>query len=197
MHRKNTIMLLKDFPNLFREARLPVSKSCMGYGFACNDGWFDIVYRLSAQVEAAALADGIDPLSDDWPAAVQVKEKFGVLSIHISAGDKFGYKDLINDAANKSKETCDFCGAPGVFRTNDYYYCRCNSCEAKKKELLNSRDAEWRAMNVAGGMRKVIEEAFSSLPPDSRGKRTTSSNGGSMKGISVGMKIIKAGDGEY
>lgn len=51
MNPENTQKLLTAYPLLYRELR--------EWRFECGDGWFDIVWQVSAEIEAAAGLEGI------------------------------------------------------------------------------------------------------------------------------------------
>ena len=82
----------------------------MGRGFACDDGWFDLVDELARKLQAAADSGRIAQ-----PIAEQVKEKFGELRFYLSEMTP-GARELIDEAGERSAVTCEVCGAPGVLR---------------------------------------------------------------------------------
>jgi hypothetical protein len=86
MNMTNTKKLLADFPRLFRNAA--GAESCMPPGFECDDGWFETVHELAANIEARAKgsAFGLDPQSEEWPRAVQVIDKLGTLTFYCVSG---------------------------------------------------------------------------------------------------------------
>lgn len=43
--------LYKNFPLLYSEHKLPMSHTCMCWGFSCGDGWYDLIYNLSSKLE--------------------------------------------------------------------------------------------------------------------------------------------------
>jgi hypothetical protein len=79
MNEQNTRKLYSDFPLLYRDRETTL----MQWGFNCHDGWFALIYQLSAEIEKAAREVGLDPTKDFWPHARQVKEKFGTLRFYI------------------------------------------------------------------------------------------------------------------
>ena len=157
MNEANTKKLYTDFPRLYRDAIM--NKGCMKWGFECNDGWFDLVYKLSGDIEAEATALGIDRASDAWPLARQVKEKFGTLKFYCAAGEERDESDksvmglevvgqlvsfrpvpnvesihaLIQAAEELSATICEDCGCPGTLRGKSYISTLCDECEAKRK----------------------------------------------------------------
>jgi hypothetical protein len=108
--------LLEEFPYLFRNR----NESSMQCGFECDDGWFDLIYTLSRDIEAAARESGLRPESNEWPLCRQVKEKLGSLRFVVFAID--GHDEVserINDlrlaAENRSLQICEKCGNPREF----------------------------------------------------------------------------------
>ena len=88
-------------------------------GFRCGDGWFDLIYKLSQDIEAVAHEGGLNPDSPEWPWCRGVKEKFGSLRFYVFAVDEFRdvYErigDLIQAASAQSLQVCEECGAPGA-----------------------------------------------------------------------------------
>lgn len=100
--------LLDDFPQLFRHR----NETSMQRGFECGDGWFDLIYKLSEDIEAAARESGLNSDDPAWPLCRQVKEKFGSLRFVVFAVE--GYpelskriSDLRNAALNQSLQICE------------------------------------------------------------------------------------------
>jgi hypothetical protein len=134
MNEENTKKLKADFPRLYRKAEEMFSS----YGFECNDGWFQLLYKLSADIEAEAKKFGLDPESDAWPLALQVKEKFGILKFYCQVGDgtdelkpesvgqilsfrpmpgNQNIRALIMQDEQASATMCEQCGQPGELQT--------------------------------------------------------------------------------
>jgi len=130
MNEENTKRLYHEFPRLYRERE---NDSLMRWGFSCSDGWFRLVYDLSAAIESRARELGLDPESDEWPKVVQVKEKFGSLSFYTRAVHQ-SILDLIVEAQSRSGHICEQCGLPGEWRTKTgWYHTSCDRCENKIK----------------------------------------------------------------
>ena len=115
MNDELTKKLLDDFPKLYRNRH----ETSMQNGFRCGDGWFDLIYKLSRDIEAVAGECGINPDSPEWPWCRGVKEKLGSLRFRVFAVDEFRdvYErivDLIQAASAQSLQVCEECGAPGV-----------------------------------------------------------------------------------
>ena len=159
MNEQNTKKMLTDFPALFRDALRSSSEqqSCMGRGFECGDGWFQLIYELCTSIEVQAREMGLDPATEDWPMARQVKEKFGSMRFYISTpspepsdnrleaesrGDLLSFRPvasiesirkLVADAEAKSSTICQGCGQPAEMRNDGgYWRVLCDPCEAKR-----------------------------------------------------------------
>ncbi|MEQ1533773.1 MAG: hypothetical protein HOO97_11770 [Sideroxydans sp.] len=42
--------------------------------FECGDGWFELIYQLSQDIETVARKNGLIPDSLEWPLCRQVNE---------------------------------------------------------------------------------------------------------------------------
>jgi hypothetical protein len=82
-----------------------ISRSLMGFGFECEDGWFPLIYALFEEIEP--LAAGLDSVE-----IVQVKQKFGGLRV-ATRGTNDAIYDAILAAEERSLHTCEKCGGPG------------------------------------------------------------------------------------
>jgi hypothetical protein len=128
--------LCKDFPLLYADRHRSMTETCMCWGFTCNDGWYDIIYRLSAKLES--LIEACDPVEGEKPRAVQVKEKFGSLRFYMSFNTD-EMSDLIREAEKESDITCEDCGKPGRLWGKSWLRTNCQECESKiKKELYGT-----------------------------------------------------------
>jgi len=146
MNESNTQKLFRTFPSLYqtvprgrfqrqrqwlqekfaRWCRIKVPtlrESLIGFGFDHDDGWFDIIWRLSADL--VKISRHIK--------AVQVKEKFGGLRFY--AGYPSKVSDVVNarirQAEAEAVKTCEVCGDPGELCLAGYWYrtvCRKPAC---------------------------------------------------------------------
>lgn len=106
--------LFDDFPRLYRDRH----ESSMQRGFECGDGWFDLIYKLSQDIEAAAHDAGLEPDSPDWPRCRQVKEKLGGIRFYVFNCSNERIRALIDSAYEQSCKTCEYCGKPGERATD-------------------------------------------------------------------------------
>ena len=66
MDAKLTEKLYKEFPLLYAESKLDMSRTCMCWGFSHDNGWYDLIYELSAKLE---------PMIEELMHKVPVEEK--------------------------------------------------------------------------------------------------------------------------
>lgn len=151
MNEAITNKLYADFPRLYRDGLS--KKGMMQWGISCNDGWFDLIYQLSADIEAEAARMGLNPDSSEWPCAIQVKEKFGTLKFYCTVGKKKEelqpetagpllcfrplptnktIRTLIMEAEKKSATICEVCGCPSELRREAWWRVTCDRCEAER-----------------------------------------------------------------
>ena len=127
MNNDNQKYLLEKYPKLYRQHGLPMTETCMCWGFDVGDGWYDIINELSEKLEHLNNTE----YSDDPIEAVQVKEKYGTLRCYLS-----GYNDevhqLVNEAELKSEVTCEECGKPGVCRNEHWIRTLCDDCNGNR-----------------------------------------------------------------
>jgi hypothetical protein len=108
--------LVEQFPKLYAQRGVDMKQTNMCWGFQCGDGWFGVIYRLSKKLE---------PLGVE---ASCVKEKYGELSFYLASGTAEAW-DLIADAEEESRRTCEFCGAPGGMTMRySWYTTLCYEC---------------------------------------------------------------------
>lgn len=132
MNKENTERLIREFPNLYSDCDKPVNESLMAFGFETGDGWFQLIYDLSAKLERLIVSwkkgHADDPTFErNWPRASQVKEKYGTLRFYMSWGTDEMY-DLIDHAEERSSHICEECGKPGECNEEGWIRCRCEDC---------------------------------------------------------------------
>lgn len=122
------------FPVLYRD--IGNIETCMRFGLEVGDGWFDLLWKLSEDLE------NLDPSL----VTSQVKEKFGTLRFYLAdtdlamrheAGEVFSFAPQAKDervrarislAEEQSASVCQKCGAPGRMRNGGYVYVSCDKC---------------------------------------------------------------------
>lgn len=134
--------LCNAFPNLYADRHASMRETCMCWGFPQN-GWFDIIWRLSEKLEAEILK-----LPEDKRhlcKASQCKEKFGSLRYYMSCSNDI-MDAAIREAEKESEKTCEICGEPGKMRGEYWYYVACDihtdEKDKDKIELIESENNE-------------------------------------------------------
>ncbi|MHB8368101.1 MAG: hypothetical protein ACYDBP_00240 [Leptospirales bacterium] len=166
MTEENERRLASKFPELYREYRK--KDSCMGYGFTCNDGWFDLLSRLSDAIDRIAREHGVTVV------AKQVKEKLGGLRFYYSVkekgtsetksggaqyrivrqptpvGERISFhlvdpvcealRKVVDAAEKESLRTCELCGQPGSLkRMGGLLQTLCDPCHVQVLAERSSR----------------------------------------------------------
>lgn len=122
MSPENKLKLTSDFPLLYRKGEEEVE-------FRCLDGWFDVIYDLSAKLEAL-----IEVQEGKKALATQVKQKFGSLRFYtLNATDEM--LGLIARAEDSTNFICENCGASGKLRSLGFIQTLCDEDFEKMKKL--------------------------------------------------------------
>ena len=131
--------LVKAFPLLYDDRDAPMQSTAMCWGFACSDGWFDIIWDLSSKLEPL-IQKCIDEEQDTelYPKAFQVKEKFGGLRFYMTCGSREIF-DLIEEAEILSYKTCEECGKPGEERDGGWIHTLCDDCHENWDKIRTKR----------------------------------------------------------
>lgn len=132
MKKKLQNKIFNDFDNMYRERNLDMSKTCMCWGITTGNGWFDIIYQLSKDIQKELNENPYEHF-----AIIQVKEKFGALRFYVRGASEIIHK-LISDAENKSSITCEECGKPGTLDNRFYWVLTlCDECKAKRNDSIS------------------------------------------------------------
>ena len=126
MSPENDAALCASYPRLYRDRHSP--ESCMIYGFACGNGWYSIIDKMSAALEQLTVAQG-----EEHACAVQVKEKFGTLRVYLRGATAEMYA-ILDLAVAESAHTCERCGSPGWLRMDDYRQVLCDGCYVPRND---------------------------------------------------------------
>jgi len=70
MRKELDDLLCRRYPEMFAARSLPDSESCMGRGFECGDGWFELIDRLCGTIQCWVNQGNMPPVH-----VTQVKEK--------------------------------------------------------------------------------------------------------------------------
>ena len=136
-------LLCEKYPKLFVERNLPMSQTAMCWGFACGDGWFNLIDRLCANIQSHIDWKNKNEEVVSQVVVKQVKEKFGTLRFYISGGDEYIH-GLVAMAESMSGVTCEKCGASGKLYgvsekgISGWMHTYCERCE-EERELENAK----------------------------------------------------------
>ena len=154
MNKELEAKLVKEFPTIFKDIYGDPKKTCMAWGCACGDGWFDIIRDTCLHWEFIGKKAGIQIV------ATQIKEKFGTLRFYhtlandqecknlLTEDDKNGWWHLImaidNLAHYRSSITCEDCGSGDFVETKSTVPGRwiktlCETCRAKTEHSEQAR----------------------------------------------------------
>ena len=97
----------------------------MCLGFECGDGWFDIIYDLSRDIETQ-LKKEPKGIAEQFTVE-HVKEKFGTLTYYAHSVSE-AISRFIRQARAKSEVTCESCGKPGKLRSGLRQQTLCDLC---------------------------------------------------------------------
>ena len=107
-HKENE--LYERFPHLYRERLAPLESSKMGWGFQCDDGWYNIIHKMSKRI--AALSS-----DDDFAPAITEVSRNEDGSLYVEARNLTPpVADIIEAAKEQSKLTCESCGYTPAFK---------------------------------------------------------------------------------
>jgi len=121
MRQELDALLCERYPLIFADRNRSIYESCMGRGFSCDDGWFNLIDTL-----CECLQSRTDHNKDPQIVAAQVKEKWGELCFYpnLASGEQRG---MIAMARAMSTRVCEKCGAPGQLHVSGgTYLTRCS-----------------------------------------------------------------------
>jgi hypothetical protein len=141
MSPENTLKLLTQFPLLYRNLR--------GMNFECGDGWFDLIYQASIQIEELAFKYGIAKTPETWPQFLIVKEKMGWLRMqglrNVNESFRREAYAILEFYEMQSMRICEICSAPA----NADEFCTpggwlktlCPECAKKNPRITHTKSA--------------------------------------------------------
>jgi len=124
--------LVERWPTWFNTGG-DIKHTLMPRGFAHDDGWFDILWRLCKDLEplVARLEQEIGCQFE----VLQVKEKFGGLRFYVNCRWNVAVRESIDVAIQESFHTCEVCGQPGKLREIGLIKTLCDEHAASGQEV--------------------------------------------------------------
>lgn len=105
--------LCRRYPRIFSELQASENPSRMAWRIMCGDGWFDLLDALCSSLQFQT-----DRCAAPQVVALQIKEKFGVLSFHRREASET-QRGMIAMAEAMSTRICEKCGKPGQILLGD------------------------------------------------------------------------------
>jgi len=130
MNKILTDSLLKKYPVVFGQHKLPMTETAMCWGFSCGDGWYNIIDSLAflIQRENEKLKENGENITIQ---AVQVKEKYGTLRFYTNYSTDY-IDGAISMAEAVSGFICEECGSTdGVSQTTVWIRTLCKRCRRR------------------------------------------------------------------
>lgn len=132
MTKEHEEHLFNEYPLLYAGRGLPPTQSLLCFGMECGDGWFDLIDKLSAKIEA--YNNKLDNLQG-LVQALQVKQKYGTLRFYVNGAPEEVF-NWIHEAEDASGTICEQCSAPGESMTiNGWVFTLCPECRKKRSSL--------------------------------------------------------------
>lgn len=104
----------------------------------CDDGWFDLLNRLSHIITSSLLWDPeATQMSDEERSeiyVVQVKEKFGSARYYMNQSTSY-INGAIAMAESMSHVICEVCGQPGISRSGGWIKTLCEKHHQERETL--------------------------------------------------------------
>lgn len=131
MNAKNDKTLMKKYPKIFAQRGLPMTQTCMCWGFDVGDGWFDILDCL-CELIVGIIGDNKEARVE----AVQVKEKYGGLRFYYDTSglpeeEANEVSGAVRLAERLSYRVCEDCGSPGKPNERGWIRTQCGACRKK------------------------------------------------------------------
>jgi hypothetical protein len=131
--------IFNDFPQLYRDRHLPDTVTRIGDGLCCGEGWFEILYNLSKEIDDFCKKHNLT--GNNYVCAWQVKSKLGGLRFYTGLAWGHKYTDIVPltkeqneelraiicNAEELSFKTCETCGKPGkLYEERNWLYIACD-----------------------------------------------------------------------
>ena len=159
--------LIERYPSLYRLADaspVPSSQPFAREGFACGDGWFGLINRLSVKLSA-----------DPDLVVGQLKQKLGLLRIYFepsplpSSEIEEATDAALAEAVAESQITCERCGKPGKHaQRGGRWSVECDACAAEEARRKGLRP--WMERLLALRAKTVVEQSGPPSAPGGQGR---------------------------
>jgi hypothetical protein len=142
--------MCKTYPKIFRQRGLPMTETCMCWGFDIGPGWYELLDKVCKKLQFIDHFLGVETI------ATQVKEKFGGLRFYNNI-DSSNFQsfilnkkqreeaittvwNIIDDVTSRAEELsytiCEQCGDYGHPNEEGWIATLCDKCRAKKEGAI-------------------------------------------------------------
>jgi len=113
MKRELDEYLCKVYPKMMVNRDKDMKETCMCWGFAVGDGWFQLLNQLMGNIQNHIDWQNRNGEVVSQVTVDQVKEKFGTLRFYYTGGDDY-IRGMVTMAESMSGVICEECGKPGT-----------------------------------------------------------------------------------
>jgi hypothetical protein len=173
-------VLVRDFPEIFRDYKGDIMQTCMGWGVECGNGWFDLVYDSCRRIENEVrwVREHNPELASFTVYFAQVKEKWASLTMYthtdIGLPDTATIEEVnaawektnaaqyricgVTDMASTySHRVCQNCGNHGRLRGGAWMHTHCDLCDGLYESGCKD-DYQMRSTMFADKVLRYFEE---------------------------------------
>lgn len=142
MNKELEDKLFNNYPILYKDKSAPETESLLCYGFMCGDGWYDILDRLSSELEELNTSN-INYINNPI-YALEIKVKFGELRFYIK--DHTNEPDIdkyISKYTQEANNTCELCGSKAnvnIYNKKGWLVIRCRDCFNKLTNIIKNEN---------------------------------------------------------
>lgn len=133
MKRELDELLCKKYPKMFVDRNKSMQETAMCWGFACGDGWFDLIDELCDSIQSYIDNNSRQDRIIPQVIVEQVKEKLGTLRFYYEGGDEL-IQGMVWFAESMSSRICEKCGNPGTRQGEGWVFTACQEHSVKKDE---------------------------------------------------------------
>ena len=131
-------LLCEKYPKIFSDRNASMMETCMCWGFEHNDGWYNIIDQLCANIQSHIKWKNKNSEVVPQVVATQVKEKFGGLRFYYNGGDDV-VDGMVRMAESWAAYTCEQCGNVGSTRGGGWIRTLCDKHEEERQNRYKER----------------------------------------------------------
>jgi len=144
--------MCEKYPVIFQERKLPMTQTCMCWGFNTGKGWNELLHNLCEKIDSLYKLTGIGT------KAVQVKEKFGSLRFYTSPS--------FNEKVKQTKERLKVDGETANAIVEILDDCVSLAEERSDRTCAECGEDYCDKISLGGWVYDVCEKCFRKVHPD-------------------------------